>query len=71
MIQRDKPIQLEDGPFENRDIEADIDAVLASFDGDPRAAVRALIIANGFWMEELERSREAISPGYTRGWRPS
>jgi hypothetical protein len=46
----------------------------AACDGDPRAAIRALIVANGFLTEQVDAlSKELgyawrwISPGFTRG----
>jgi hypothetical protein len=48
-------------------IETDIDTVLAAFDGDPRAAIRSLLIANEFLMEEVDRLRASLSVGYVRG----
>ena len=50
--------------------DADIDAVLAACDGDPRAAIRALLIGQQFLEVELEEARREASWGYVRG-RPS
>ena len=47
-------------------IEADIDTVVAAFDGDLRAAIRSLLIANEFLNRELERVKESVSAGYSR-----
>ena len=46
--------------------DAEIDAVLAAFSGDARAAIRSLLIANEFLMAELERSQASQSVGYIR-----
>jgi len=48
-------------------VETDVDTVLAAFDGDPRAAIRSLLIANEFLMEEVDRLRASLSVGYVRG----
>jgi len=45
------------------------DQVIAVCDGDPRAAVRALIVAKGLLAAELEDICAATSKGYTRGRR--
>lgn len=47
--------------------EADIDAILVEFDGDPRAAIRALLQD----LDVLARDYEAsVSKGYVRGHFP-
>lgn len=50
--------------------EADIDEVLAACSGDPRAAIRALLIGQQFLEAALEEARKEASWGYVRG-RPS
>jgi hypothetical protein len=47
--------------------EADVEMVLTAFDGDPRAAIRSLLIANEFLMEEVDRLRASLSVGYLGG----
>jgi hypothetical protein len=49
------------------DLEASIEAVIAACDGDPRAAVRALLIANSYLEAEVVRLAKAVSPGFVRG----
>jgi hypothetical protein len=49
------------------DLESAVDMAIAACDGDQRDAVRALVIANSFLMEEIERLRSLISPGFVRG----
>lgn len=49
------------------DWEASVDAVLAMCDGDSRAALRTLIIANDYLHTEVERLEALISNGYARG----
>ena len=55
------------------DLEAAIDAAIAACDGDPRAVIRALIVANDLLLEqnetltkELDWAWHWVSPGYTR-----
>jgi hypothetical protein len=50
-----------------------VDQAIAACDGDPRATVRALVVANSFLNEqnaalstELDYAWRWISPGYTR-----
>lgn len=50
--------------------EADIDEVIAACSGDPRAAIRALLIGQQFLEAALEEARKEASWGYVRG-RPS
>ena len=42
---------------EPRDLEADVQAAIQACGGDPRAALRALIIANAFLEARCERMR--------------
>jgi hypothetical protein len=52
-------------PFSN--LESAVDDAVAACDGDLRATVRALVIANNFLYAEVERFRVMCSPGFTRG----
>jgi hypothetical protein len=45
------------------------DKVIAAFDGDTRAAIRSLLIANEFLISEVDRLRTVVSVGYVRGSR--
>lgn len=49
------------------DLDAAVDAAIAACDGDARAAVRALLIANTFLEAELEAVKAKLSRGFTRG----
>ena len=49
------------------DLEAAANEAIEACDGDLRATVRALIVANGFLEEELNRTRAMLSRGYVRG----
>ena len=48
------------------DWEASVDQVLTICDGDPRAALRTLLIANEYLHAEVERLEALISKGYAR-----
>jgi hypothetical protein len=56
-----KPNEQDDG------LEADVDQAIAVCDGDPRAAVRALIVANNLLELEIADLRKAVSHAYARG----
>ena len=45
-----------------------VDELIASFGGDLRAVIDALVVANAVRDEELEMARAAVSSGYSRGW---
>jgi hypothetical protein len=55
------------------DLEAAVDAAIAACDGDVRATIRALVVANDLLLQrnaslivELDEAWRWISPGYTR-----
>ncbi|PZQ80007.1 MAG: hypothetical protein DI549_18375 [Ancylobacter novellus] len=50
--------------------EGEIDETIASFDGDMRAAIKALLIGQQYLEITLEMARQEASWGYVRG-RPS
>ena len=56
-----KPNQQDDG------LEAAVDEAIAACGGDPRTAVRALIVANNFLESEMAELKKAVSHAYTRG----
>lgn len=56
-----KPNEQDDG------LEAAIEQAIAVCDGDMRAAVRALIVANNFLESEISELMKAVSHAYTRG----
>lgn len=56
-----KPNEQDDG------LEATVDQAIAACDGDMRAAVRALIVANSFLESEISELKKAVSHAYTRG----
>jgi hypothetical protein len=44
-----------------------VDQIIVDCDGDPRAAIRALIVANGYLERKLENVLASVSTGYVRG----
>jgi hypothetical protein len=56
-----KPDEQDDG------LEAAVDQAIAVCDGDPRAAVRALIVANNHLESEIAELMKAVSHAYARG----
>jgi hypothetical protein len=56
-----EPNQQDDG------LEAAVNEAIAACGGDPRAAVRALIVANNFLESEVAELKKAVSHAYTRG----
>ena len=49
-------------------LEAAADEAIATCEGDARAAVIALLVANNFLERELELNRVAVSSGFSRQW---
>jgi len=47
-------------------LETAVDQAIAACDGDPRAAVLCLIIANNDLTRELEYAWQQVSPGFSR-----
>jgi hypothetical protein len=55
-------------PNEQEDeLEAAVDHAIAVCDGDPRATVRALIVANNLLESEIADLNKAVSHAYMRG----
>ncbi|WP_024509123.1 hypothetical protein [Bradyrhizobium sp. ARR65] len=48
-------------------LEAAVDQTIAVCDGDPRAAVRVLIVANNLLESEIADLKKAVSHAYMRG----
>jgi hypothetical protein len=48
-------------------LEDAVDQAIAACEGDSRAAVRALIVANHFLESEMAELKKAVSHAYTRG----
>jgi hypothetical protein len=52
---------------EDDGLEAAVDQAIAACDGDMRAAIRALIVANDFLESEVGELMKAVSNAYARG----
>lgn len=53
--------------IDNNELEAAIDQAIAACDGDLRATIGALIVANDFLESEIGELMKAVSHAYTRG----
>jgi hypothetical protein len=49
------------------ELENAVDQAIAACDGDMRAAIRALIVANEFLENEVSELMKAVSHAYVRG----
>jgi hypothetical protein len=54
-------------PVEDGELEAAVDQAIAACDGDLRATIRALIVANDFLESEVSELMKAVSHAYARG----
>lgn len=54
-------------PADEGELEAAVDQAIAACDGDLRATIRALIVANHFLESEVTELMKAVSHAYTRG----
>ena len=52
---------------EDGGLEAAVEQAIAACDGDMRAAIRALIVANNYLESEVGELMKAVSHAYTRG----
>jgi hypothetical protein len=52
---------------EDDELEAVVDEAIAVCDGDMRAAIRALIVANDYLEAEVGELMKAVSRAYVRG----
>jgi hypothetical protein len=48
-------------------LEAAVEMAIAACDGNLRDTVQALVVANSFLIEEMERYKSLVSPGFVRG----
>jgi hypothetical protein len=54
-------------PEQDDELEAAVDEAIAVCDGDMRAAIRALIVANNYLESEISELMKAVSRAYSRG----
>jgi hypothetical protein len=50
------------------ELETAADHAIKACGGNPRAAIIALLVANGSLERELKLTRIAVSSGFSRGW---
>jgi hypothetical protein len=55
------------GDSVDSELEAAVDQAIAACDGDLRATIRALIVANNFLESEVGELMKAVSHAYARG----
>jgi hypothetical protein len=53
--------------LEDNELDAAVDDAIAACNGDLRATIRALIVANNFLECEVEELMKAVSHAYARG----
>ncbi|WP_024508567.1 hypothetical protein [Bradyrhizobium sp. ARR65] len=53
--------------MEDDELESAVDEAIAACDGDMRATIRALIVANNFLECEVSELMKAVSHAYVRG----
>ncbi len=61
------PLSSQANSIEESELEAAVDQAIAACDGDPRATIRALIVANNFLESEVGELMKAVSHAYARG----
>ena len=54
-------------PEANDELEAAVDQAISACEGDLRATIRALIVANDYLESEVAELMKAVSHAYTRG----
>jgi hypothetical protein len=54
-------------PAEDNELEAAVEEAIAACDGNLRATIRALIVANNFLECEVSELMKAVSHAYARG----
>ena len=54
-------------PADDNELEAAVNEAIAACDGDLRATIRALIVANNFLESEVSELMKAVSHAYARG----
>jgi hypothetical protein len=52
---------------DTEDLEASVDEAIAACDGDMRATIRSLILANNYLESEVSELMKAVSHAYVRG----
>lgn len=58
-------------PAETQEPTDPVAEVLAVYDGDATAAILGLLHDIEYLRRQIDYAALAVSPGYTRGWRPT
>ena len=61
------PLSSQANSIEESELEAAVDQAIAACEGDLRATIRALIVANNFLESEVGELMKAVSQAYARG----
>jgi len=61
------PLHRQADPPDDPGLEAAVDQAIAACDGDVRATIRALIVANNYLESEVAELMKAVSHAYARG----
>lgn len=61
------PLRSHANSIEDSELEAAVEQAMAACDGDLRATIRALVVANHFLEQEVSELMKAVSHAYTRG----
>lgn len=61
------PFSSQANSMEESELDAAVDQAIAACDGDLRATIRALVVANNFLESEVGELMKAVSHAYTRG----
>jgi hypothetical protein len=61
------PLSSQANSTEESELEVAVDQAIAACDGDLRATIRALIVANDFLESEIGELMKAVSHAYARG----
>jgi GT2 family glycosyltransferase len=51
--------------------EDPVETIFFAYRGDPRAAIAGLLADIEYLRRQIDYASLAVSPGYTRGWRPT
>ena len=61
------PLSSQANFMEDSELETAVDQAIAACDGDLRATIRALVVANHFLESEVSELMKAVSHAYARG----
>jgi hypothetical protein len=61
------PLSSQANSIEDSELETAVSQAIAACDGDLRATIRALVVANHFLEQEVNELMKAVSHAYARG----